>query len=380
MQIEWWDAKRLRQARALVIGAGALGNELVKNLLLLGWGTIVIADFDRVEESNLSRSVLFDPSSVGKPKVEAIVQSAARLNPECTVVGLGTDVRLAVGAGLPARMDVVFGCVDNVAARVALGQLAGRSGSLVIDGGLTTWEGTVRVLLPPDGPCYVCGLTEEDHREIRLRRSCLAYAARSQAASGMPTTPTVASATAALMAQQALKWLHRDSHDLNLAVGCEIRIDLAHDRFWMTRLVLNKQCVLHPEPSLPATAAPVSWEGSWLNALEYARGKLGDPGLTFRLPVPVLSGWTCPQCDAAGTVCRAHLPDAPVLCTTCGQRAVPDLVYVLTGEEPWVQLSPRAMGFPPWTWIEAEGETVSEVLELAGAPPELAVVADVSRP
>ena len=133
--VPWW------------LEAGALGNELVKNLLLLGWGTIIVADFDRVEESNLSRSALFDADSIGMPKVDAIVRSAARLNPECTVIGLDADIRMAVSAGLAARVDVVFGCLDSVTARVALGQLAGRSGTLVIDGGLTTWEGAVRLFL-----------------------------------------------------------------------------------------------------------------------------------------------------------------------------------------------------------------------------------------
>jgi len=57
--IGWWDQQKLKAAKVLVIGAGALGNEIVKNLALLGVGNVLIADMDRIENSNLSRSVLF---------------------------------------------------------------------------------------------------------------------------------------------------------------------------------------------------------------------------------------------------------------------------------------------------------------------------------
>lgn len=53
--IGWWDQQRLARARVLVVGAGALGNEVLKNLALLGVGRIYIVDFDQVEMSNLSR-------------------------------------------------------------------------------------------------------------------------------------------------------------------------------------------------------------------------------------------------------------------------------------------------------------------------------------
>ncbi len=48
--MNWWNAEVVRSATAVVAGAGALGNEVVKNLLLLGWGRIVLVDFDHVEE------------------------------------------------------------------------------------------------------------------------------------------------------------------------------------------------------------------------------------------------------------------------------------------------------------------------------------------
>jgi molybdopterin/thiamine biosynthesis adenylyltransferase len=64
--IAWWDQDRLREARVVVVGAGALGNELVKNLALLGVGTILVVDLDRVENSNLSRCVFFRSEDEGR--------------------------------------------------------------------------------------------------------------------------------------------------------------------------------------------------------------------------------------------------------------------------------------------------------------------------
>ena len=57
--IEWWDQERVAAARFLVIGAGAIGNEVLKNLALLGAGRVLVYDMDKVERSNLSRAVLF---------------------------------------------------------------------------------------------------------------------------------------------------------------------------------------------------------------------------------------------------------------------------------------------------------------------------------
>ena len=53
--IAWWDQERLRRAQVLVVGAGALGNEVLKNLALLGTGHVVVVDCDHVDLSNLSR-------------------------------------------------------------------------------------------------------------------------------------------------------------------------------------------------------------------------------------------------------------------------------------------------------------------------------------
>ena len=51
--ISWWDRNLLSKAKVLVVGCGALGNEIIKNLTMLGVGNIYVVDMDKVEKSNL---------------------------------------------------------------------------------------------------------------------------------------------------------------------------------------------------------------------------------------------------------------------------------------------------------------------------------------
>src|SRR3954464_11874444 len=97
--IEWWDQPLLARSRVLVVGAGALGNEVVKNLALLGVGHLVIADMDRVELSNLSRSVLFRESDEGRPKAECAAQAAREIFPGMQVNAVVANVLADLGVG-----------------------------------------------------------------------------------------------------------------------------------------------------------------------------------------------------------------------------------------------------------------------------------------
>src|SRR5918997_3433412 len=83
--IGWWDQQRLANARVLVVGAGALGNEIIKNLALLGVGNVLIADMDRVENSNLSRSALYRAADNGKPKAQTAARAAREIFPDLNV-------------------------------------------------------------------------------------------------------------------------------------------------------------------------------------------------------------------------------------------------------------------------------------------------------
>src|SRR5687768_295716 len=86
--IAWWDQEKLRRAKILVVGAGALGNEVLKNLALLGIGEVWVVDFDDIEDSNLTRSVLFRARDRGKNKAVAAADMVRDINPDTRITPL----------------------------------------------------------------------------------------------------------------------------------------------------------------------------------------------------------------------------------------------------------------------------------------------------
>src|SRR5215475_14083574 len=98
--IGWWDQNKLSRAKVVVIGAGALGNEIIKNLALLGVGNLFIADKDRIENSNLSRSVLYRESDAGAFKAEVAVRTAMELYPQMNLGCFVGDIVHDLGAGV----------------------------------------------------------------------------------------------------------------------------------------------------------------------------------------------------------------------------------------------------------------------------------------
>src|SRR5262252_9438661 len=83
--ISWWDQEKLGAAKVLVVGAGALGNEILKNLALLGIARIVVADLDSIETSNLARSVLYRAADVGRRKADVAAEAVRNIFPQARV-------------------------------------------------------------------------------------------------------------------------------------------------------------------------------------------------------------------------------------------------------------------------------------------------------
>ncbi len=350
-QLPWWDQNAVSSARVIVAGCGALGNEVLKNLLLLGWGYIVLADFDVVSPSNLSRSIFFTAADVGRKKTEVLAERAAQTNDDCSVIALDADLQLSLSSGIVLRADVVLGCIDNVAARLALSRLAGETGRLYIDGGLSPWEGTISIFGGFDESCYACGLTAADYRELNLRRTCPAYAERAVQANGVPTTPTVSSIVAAQMVQLALKYVH--GVVAKFPFGRQLRFDTAHERFWNVLMPRNPDCLFHPRIVTAKSLDGAGWTDSWQAILTSGRNESGMPGSALHLPIPYLRSWACSFCGLTGNTPRAHLAGDATLCPNCNSRAVPSLGNQIVGNEEFLDVSPSEMGYPPWMWINA---------------------------
>src|SRR3954454_5503029 len=252
--ITWWDQARLAEASVLVIGAGALGNELMKNLALTGVGTIVVVDMDQVENSNLSRCVLFREGDEGADKATVVARRAADLNSEVRVIPVVGDARLAASPGLIAHFDVVLGGLDNREARLHVNQACWKAGTPWVDGAIEGLMGMMRVFVPPDSACYECTMNEEDHKLLAARKAC-SLLTRDQMLEGkVPTTATSASVIAGLQVQEAIKLLHRDSLADDFGGRGFAFNGLTHDSYVVT-YKRREDCLSHDTYELGAAVA-----------------------------------------------------------------------------------------------------------------------------
>lgn len=210
--LSWFKKDKVKNARVLVAGAGALGNEVVKNLALFGVGTIFVVDFDRIEISNLTRSVLFREEDAYNHsyKAEIIAKRAMEINPQIKVVPIVGRLASDVGFGIYRSVDVAIGCLDSRIARYQLNRMCMRAGKSWIDGGIENLTGSIKVFTP-GLCCYECQLSREEFNIIMVRMGCADVARIQNEAGRVATTPISASIVGAIQVQEALKIIHKDT-------------------------------------------------------------------------------------------------------------------------------------------------------------------------
>jgi adenylyltransferase/sulfurtransferase len=364
--IEWWDQTRLSNARILVVGAGALGNEVIKNLALLGIGHVVVADMDRVELTNLSRSVLFREADEGKAKAACVAAAAREIYPQIEVTSLEGNILADVGLGYFRWADVVVGALDNREARVFVNSACARVGRPWIDGGIEVLQGVVRGFAPPATACYECTMSQVDWDLLNKRRSCSLLARRAQAQRGTPTTPTTASIIAALQVQELIKVLHR--MDALLGRGLVFDGD-AHSSYLVT-YPLNPSCPWHePQPGIEALAGFTSatpLKELWAEAEQ----RLG-PIEALDLSRELVRELVCPGCGNRETILQPaeKIEDARARCASCGKEAAPEFFHSITAQSGLLEKSASQIGLPAWDILWARNGTDMIGLEIAGDKP-----------
>ncbi|MDO8347489.1 MAG: molybdopterin-synthase adenylyltransferase MoeB [Rugosibacter sp.] len=157
-------------ARVLVIGAGGLGSPAAYYLASAGIGTLVLADGDTVDLTNLQRQILHSTAAIGEPKALSGQRTLAGINPECRVIALTerlVDERLEAEIH---QADVVLDCCDNFATRHAVNRACVKFGKPLVSGAAIRFDGQVAVFdsRQPGTPCYHCLFPEgQDSDEVR---------------------------------------------------------------------------------------------------------------------------------------------------------------------------------------------------------------------
>lgn len=160
----------LNQCKVLVIGAGGLGCELIKDLALMGFRDLQIIDMDTIELSNLNRQFLFQQKDIGKPKAVVAAEVMAQFVPDCEVVAHYAKIE-DFDASFYSLFNVVICGLDSIEARRWINKTMvdilryDESGNLditsvipLIDGGTEGLKGNARIILPGLTACIECNL------------------------------------------------------------------------------------------------------------------------------------------------------------------------------------------------------------------------------
>jgi molybdopterin/thiamine biosynthesis adenylyltransferase len=314
--IDWFSQERVQSARFIVIGAGAIGNEVIKNLALLGAGRIDIHDFDHIERHNLTRSVLFREDDVGRTKAEVAAERARALDPAVDARAVPGDFWTTLGFDALRAADAVIGCVDNFEARIRLSRLCRLAGVNLIDAAVDTRYACVELYpfaLDGDAACYECTLPPGVYARMAQRFSCAGLRRRGMVERTIPTTILTSSLAGALAVSAAMRLLHGTQAGPSRrimadTVGGQTTAPLARnpccpgcgDLFGTIRIVAADPVV-----------APPRW------AI--------DPTVALRFSDPMISRARCSACghdlDAGGPrrlrLARAH-DERLSVCPACG--------------------------------------------------------------
>jgi adenylyltransferase/sulfurtransferase len=359
---------------AVVVGAGALGNEVTKNLALLGVSRITVIDRDYVEASNLTRSILFCTPGIRAdieartPKAALVSRRVSEINPDVQVSAVVGEIA-DIGLGVLRRADVVFSCLDNEMARLELGWACWRLDRLLVDGGLG-WinysSGQVTVFPGGGGaPCYACRKGADRRRELLQELQgredpCWRKERLAAAGEAVATTPVMASVVGAVQVELALR-TRGQPRDLH---GRTCRITL-HPVAALESLVFDQSptCPLHDPVSAMTSVVecPDARSTEW-TPIDVMRA-CDRPQGHIVLDWPMTARAECRSCTHRWEplVRRARFRKQP--CPRCGadDAAETDVLTVIDWDSQWSSRTLAELGLP-----------AAHIYEVLGTPGDLA--------
>ena len=309
------DPDALRGATVIQGGAGTLGNEVFKHLVLLAVGHIILVDFDDVADHNLCRAPLLTvgrihPETRGVPeKVHRLARLGRLMNPDVTISAyLGAIEDL--GVGLFRGVDLAFSCFDNRVARFSLNRLCAEADVPLVDAGLqvgysNSCKGQVQLIRASSGGCYACTLAP-------AMRATLAKLADRAApcsdidlsiieAGGAPTSVLMSSIIGGLQAHEGAKILsaRRDVYrpGESMLIDCDLT-DSRHPALRRVSVPRALGCAFHdkPEDMAPAVRLEGRSDQLSLGALRTrAASHFGVDAIDLELPDELWRNYVCHQ-------------------------------------------------------------------------------------
>jgi adenylyltransferase/sulfurtransferase len=342
--IPWWNQAKIASARVLVVGAGALGNEILKNLALLGFRKVVVVDLDRIEESNLSRTILYRHADIGEFKAVASARAYRAIAGDAVVQPVVADVLRDCGLGLFQWSDLILAGLDNREARLWINRSAWKVNRPWIDGAIEGINGVARVFLPGAAPCYECTLGEVDWAILDRRMSCNLLANEAVPEGKIPTTPTISSIIAGIQVQEAVKLIHGMP---TLASSGFIFEGLTHSSYTV-KYTENPDCMSHytfPDViKLPERSCDLSVEQLW----KRAQADLASAEVTLEFSRDIVHKLSCPHCgmEEDKFLALGKLLYKQGQCPNDGHMRIVHAVHGFSGNEPFASRALDQLGLP----------------------------------
>lgn len=266
-----WDQSLIQSGSVLIVGVGALGCEVAKNLALMGVGRLILIDNDVVELSNLSRQMLFTEEDIGKPKSEVAAQRVKAMNRFVDVVHYNSDVRQ-----LPEEVfedvDVICSCLDSWGVRRWLNSVSVSLGKPMVDGSIEGFYGNVQVVIPGKTACLECHGENLISREERLAECTLRRRSPEELVKDLAEQGISISREAA---EELFKLNIKTVYDLKYSKLENIANELPPD---LRALILETRERLKPKsPAIQSVSATIAGLMTTQVVKVLHRGKLGDP-------------------------------------------------------------------------------------------------------
>lgn len=152
---------RLPQTKVLLVGAGGIGCELLKNVVLAGFGHITLLDLDTIDLSNLNRQFLFRKKDVKQSKALVAAKTASAFNPNVRITPIHGNIKEPqFDITWFQGFDIVLNALDNLDARRHVNKMCLAAGVPLVESGTAGYLGQVQPILKDTAECFDCAPKE----------------------------------------------------------------------------------------------------------------------------------------------------------------------------------------------------------------------------
>lgn len=307
----------IKNLRIIIFGLGAIGCEILKNLVLMGFRHFLLVEMDRIEPSNLSKSILYGPDGIGLPKAEVAARKARELAlaEDVDIQFIDGNLITDVGMGVYLEYDIAIIAVDTMDARADINDKCVLTGTPFFEVGFRGYSGDV-CFFAPEGPMQqqdgtiIDKLPTSDGRFPKMlgkfpvclreeigtgtfdgtRNSCSGFKVKDKDLEKIPAIQTGAALVAALMCQELVKYL--DGKDT-----LRNKMLLFHGLPLETLIVSysrNPKCTIH-DRKLNLVTVPVPRDATIRDTLQAIGGTL-DGNILLSLPDEFIISADCHCC------------------------------------------------------------------------------------